>query len=187
MKNKYTLLTLLFVYCLTTSLQCDKCNTGIIRLDETKSWLPLKGRTQLSFIDNSGTSTSFKLKVVDTTELVINECGGTYGVEYITTTLFLNQNMKDSIHFSLASGGWLCASAASDNNINFSICNVFGKAKEGIDAKRLKNQRIGNRTYQEVILLIHGPISTNNIDSVFIANNAGVVGFNYVNKKYALQ
>ena len=187
MKMNIAILTLLFVYCLTTSCQCNNCGTGTLRLDGTKSWFPLKGQTQLSFIDNTGTATNFKLHVVDTTETATNDCGDPYKYEYITTSLYLNQSMTDSIHFSLASNGWLCMRATSGNNFNISMCDVFGQTKEGIIAKRLSNHSAGNKTYQEVILLLHNPGYSDNIDSVIIANNTGIVGFKYVNKKYALQ
>jgi hypothetical protein len=95
--------------------------------------------------------------------------------------------MSDSIYFSLTSGGWLCMRAMSGNIPNMNMCNVFGQTKEGVVAKKLSNQSIGNRTYQEVILLFHGPGLSDNIDSIFIANNIGIVGFKYANKVYALQ
>jgi hypothetical protein len=50
-----------------------------LKLDATRSWLPLKGRTQLAFLDNVCNLTNFGLKVVDTTEIALNqECGTTY-------------------------------------------------------------------------------------------------------------
>jgi len=187
MKSKRITFSLLFLYCLTTSLQCDNCSIRALRLDATKSWLPLKGKTQLSFLDNAGTVSIFRLSVVDTTEIATNDCGEAYQYEYITTALYLNQPVTDSIRFILASGGWMCASAVTGSNPNFSMCNVFGQAKEGTIAQRLNNHRIGNTTYKKVILLRHNPGFSNSIDSVYIANQFGIVGFNYFNTKYSLQ
>jgi hypothetical protein len=77
--------------------------------------------------------------------------------------------------------------AISDNNPNISMCNVFGQSKEGVIAKKLSNYLIGNRTYQEVIVLLHNQGYSDNIDSIFIANHVGIVGFKYTNKTYSLQ
>ncbi|MFI5188354.1 MAG: hypothetical protein ACHQF0_16605 [Chitinophagales bacterium] len=144
--------------------------------------------TQLSFLDSIGNVTNFKLRVIDTTEIAVNqECGTSYKYEYITTSLYLDQNMNDSIHFSLSSGGWLCMNAASNNNPNILMCNVFGLAKEGVIAKKLSNYPVGSRNYREVILLLHNLGFSDNIDSVFIANDVGIVGFEYSNKKYTLK
>ncbi len=158
-----------------------------MRLDDTKSWLPLKGRTQLSFLDNTGSVRTFNLRVVDTTETAFNECGNSYKYEYINATLYLNQSMTDSIHFSLGSGSWLCMRTMSNNSPNIAMCNVFGQTKQGVIAKRLSNYPVGTRTYQEVILLLHSPVYSDNIDSVFIANHVGIVGFKYSGNKYSLQ
>lgn len=187
MKTNTAILTLLFIFCLTSSFQCQKCGTGTLRVGDTKSWFPLKGRTQLSFFDNSGSLTNFALRVVDTTETALNDCGEAYRYEYIKSTLYLNQGLTDSIHFSLSSSGWLCMNAWSNNNPNVSMCNVFGQTKEGRVAKRLSSYTVGNSTYPEAILLLSSPALTNNIDSVVIANHAGIVGFKYANKTDALQ
>ena len=189
MKIKLTILFVLFVYCLITSFQCKKyrCIARNLHL-EGRSWLPPKGTSQLTFVDNLGSLTTFKLQVVDTTIMAISqECENPFSYDYLTTSLYLNPTMSDSIYFSLTSGGWLCMRAMSGNIPNMNMCNVFGQTKEGVVAKKLSNQSIGNRTYQEVILLFHGPGLSDNIDSIFIANNVGTVGFKYANKVYALQ
>lgn len=186
MKVNTAILTLLFVYCLTTSFQCQQCGTGTLKLDNTKTWFPLKGRTQLSFIDNSGGLTTFPLKVVDTTETALNDCGEPYRYEYINTTLYLNQASTDSIHFSLASSGWLCMRAWSNNTPNVSMCNVFGQTKEGVVAKKLFYHPVGSKTYPEAILLLSSPSLSNNIDSIIIANRVGIVAFKYGSNRYFL-
>ncbi len=186
MKINVAILFLLFLFCLTTSFQCQKCRTGTLKLNDTKTWLPLKGKTHLSFVDNTGSLTDFTLRVVDTTETALNDCGEPYRYEYIHVTLYLNQGLTDSIHFSLASGGWLCMRAWSNNNPNINMCNVFGQIKEGKIAKKLTNYSAGSRTYPEAIMLLTNPGFADNIDSVIIANQAGIIGFKYATKKHVL-
>lgn len=178
---------LLLVFCLSTSFQCQQCGTKTLRLDNTKSWLPLKGRTQLSFSDNTGNTRDFRIRVVDTIETALNDCSQPFQYEYLHATLYLNQSSTDSIHFSLSSGGWLCMLAISNNEPNIAMCNVFGQTKAAQVAKRLANFQVGSTIYPEAILLLSSPALTNNIDSVVIANNKGIVGFRYANNNYTLQ
>jgi hypothetical protein len=132
--------------------------------------------------------TTFSLKVIDTTETAVNQnCGTTYTYDYINTTLYLNQTMTDSIFFTLLSGGWLCMQAYSNNNPNMTICNIFGEAKDGIIAKRLGRYSLGNKTYDDAILIFHNQGYSDTIDSVYIADHAGIVGFNYYGKNYTLK
>lgn len=188
MKMKPAILILFFFLSLTSSFQCNKCRTDDLYLDGTKSWFPLKGKTQLTFADQTGNLTNFKLRVVDSTEVEVNqECGTSYKYEYITTTLYLNISGSDSVFFSLASAGWLCIRAMTGTNPNIVMCNVFGQTKQGIIAKRLSNQTLGSRTYPETILLLHNQGYSDNIDSVYIGNNVGIVAFKYANKRYTLQ
>jgi hypothetical protein len=174
-------------FCFTTSFQCNKCSTADIKLDKTRSWFPLKGKTILPFLDNNGTLVNFSLRVIDTTEFALNDCGDSYRYEYLNTSLYLNSAQTDSIHFSLASNGWLCMRATSGNNPNIAMCNVFGQTQEGKIAKRFYNYSVGRQKYQEVILLIHNVGFADNIDSVYIANNVGIVGFKYSTKTFTLQ
>jgi len=185
-KNSTVLLCLLFLFCLTTSFQCQWCGTGTLEIGSSRSWLPLKGKTQLLLLDSTGAASTFRLRVVDTTETGTNDCGDPYKYEYIHTSLYLNPGQTDSIHFSLASSGWLCMSAWSNGNPAITMCNVFGQTKEGTIAKKLSNYRVGNRTYAEAILLLSNPGYSNNIDSVVIANKAGIVGFRYGGVRYFL-
>jgi hypothetical protein len=184
---KQTLTILLLTLVGTILIRCGKCPTGHLHLDSTKSWLPLKGKTQLFFTDSVGNSTRFPLKVIDTTVTATNKCGSTYEIDYITATLYLNSSMTDSIYLSLATGSWLCITAYSYNNPNMTICNIFNQTKEGVVAKNLSNYSIGGKTYNEVILILHNPGYSETIDSVFIANKAGIVGFKYHDKHYTLK
>ena len=76
--------------------------------------------------------------------------------------------------------------ASSNDSTNISMCNVFGLSKESEVAKKLFNVKIGNKSYEEVILLLSYVTQSDNIDSLYIANNAGIIGFKYDNKKYTL-
>lgn len=188
MKVKYAILSLLLGYWLVTSFQCEKCIKNDLRIGATKSWLPLKGRTQLSFIDNMGNLSNFKLQVADTMEIAQNdECNDTYKYEYVKATLYLNAAQTDSIHFSLSSNGWLCIMAASNSNYNMTKCNVFGAASRGNGAIKLNNYTIGAHSYKEAILILHDVSYPDDIDSVYIANNTGLVGFKYLDTRYVLQ
>ena len=178
---------LLLLYCLTTSLQCHNCSTKPLRLGSTRSWFPLKGKTQLTFVDSSNSPHLFKLKVVDTTETAINDCGDSYEYQYINTSLYLNADKTDSIYFTLGSGDWLCMQVYSSGAPNILMCNVFGQTKEGLIAKSLNNYTIGTHQYKDIVLTMHNEGYSDNIDSVFIANNAGIVGFKYAGKTYSLQ
>lgn len=188
MNSKTVIIFLIFTYILNLSFECKTCRNRNLYLDDTKSWFPIKGKTQLTFIDNLGNSTVFKLHVVDTTATAIDqECGAITNYQYINSSLYLNSNKTDSIYFTLGSSAWLCVRAYSNNNPNITMCDVFGQTKEGIIAKRLSNYHLRNKIYPEVILLIHNQGYSDNIDSVFIANKVGIIGLNYFNKKYVLQ
>ena len=186
MKKTTLLLTMLLFFFIITAFQCNDCRSGTASIGRTRSWFPLKGKTQLSFRDNTASVTNFKLNVTDTTETSLNECGTPIKYEYIVTTLYLDQNSTDSIYFSLSSGGWLCMRARSNDSVNVSMCNVFGQTAEARVAKKLTNYTAGTKTYPEAILLLSDPLYNKNIDSIIIANQAGIVGFNYANKKYTL-
>ena len=188
MKTTLIILAYAMLYCITISFQCHKCKTANLYLDETRSWFPLKGQTQLTFLDDNGNAATFKLRVVDTTEIAIDPvCGTPVSFQYITTSLYLNPSMADSIYFSLSSGSWLCMQAMTGNIPNISMCNVFGQTKEGTAAKKISDYLVGTRTYHELILLLHNPTLANDIDSIFLANNVGIVGFKYLNNHYSLQ
>jgi hypothetical protein len=179
---------ILLTFTLTSSFQCNKCKPADIKLDNTtKSWFPFNGKTTLPFLDRNGAVVNFSLRVIDTTEVAKNYCGDSYRFEYLNISLYLNPAKTDSIHFNLASSGWLCMRATSENNPNIELCNMFGQAQEGKIAKRLYNYPVGGRNYPEVILIRHNQGFLDNIDSVYIANNVGIVGFKYSLEKFTLQ
>jgi hypothetical protein len=158
-----------------------------MHLDGSKSWLPQKGTTQLAFVDNTGNVTNFAIRALDTTVVNTSECGDTYNYQYITNTLYLNTARTDSIYFNLFNKANLEGRAVSNNTYIFSMWDVLGKAKEGVQAKTLFQFLIGSKTYREVIVVFRSSSAPDIVDSVMIANNNGIVGFKYYGKKYSLQ
>ena len=187
MKTYRAILILLASFCLITSFQCDKCSTRTLRLDDSRSWLNVKGTTQLAFVDNTNSISNFKLKVIDTIETAANNCGDLFQFENLNTTLYLNPTMSDSIHFILGSGSWLCMRAVSDGKYNINICNVLSKSPTSTVVSKISNYTVGSRMYRQVVLVTDNHGTAGKIDSVMIANNAGLIGFNYENKRYFLQ
>ena len=170
-----------------TAFQCEKeCKSGEYRLDASKSWLPLKGKTQLAFLDNAGTITNFKLTVSDTVETTVSpECTVIY--ESINAVLSLNLPNSDVLVFRLNPPNSFVVSGSNGNDPGFHMGDIFQKARDGRVAKRLSNYTVGSRTYGEVILMLNSAGNANSIDSVFIANNVGPVGFKYMGRRYSLQ
>lgn len=156
-------------------------------LDGSKSWVPLRGTTQLTYSDNTGTVTSFSVRGLDTTIVNTTECGDTYNYQYIENTLYLNTAKTDSIYFNLFNTANLQARAISNDTYSFSMWDVLGKAKEGSQAKKFSRFTIDNKTFKDVILIFRNDYAPDIIDSVMLANNIGIVGFKYNGKRYTLQ
>ena len=187
---KIELIILLFIFCLTASLQCQKdCIDHDYKLDISRSWLPFKGKTQLPFLGESGNLINFNIKVSDTTLTLENGCDvATHIYESIHAAIFINPiDSSDIITFSLNPPHSLIVDTYSDSFPSFYIKDVFKDADEGKIAKRISNYIVGNRTYAEAILLFQNPKTSCPIDSIILANNVGIVGFNNFAKKYTLQ
>jgi hypothetical protein len=187
MKNQ--IINLLFFFCLTTSFQCEeKCKPSDVRLDHSRSWFPLKGKTQLRFVDESNNVTNFRISVLDTLETTVLYCDAVRTYESINATLFLTPGNNDQvIVFRLNPPNTLTVDAYTIGLPFFSVKNVFNSANQGVHAKRFFNYTVGNRNYAEVILLLQNPKTSCPIDSIILANNVGIVGFNNYAKKYTLQ
>ncbi len=156
-------------------------------LGKEKSWLPAVGNRELMFTDNGNNTHVFRINAIDKTELVVNECDENYQIQYIKTTLYLNDARTDSIHLALRSSNWLCLNAYSKGEPNIVMCDIFAKSGQGKSAKRLSNVNIGNHQYPDVILLLHNEGYSNGIDSLFIADRSGIVGFQYDGVNYVLE
>jgi hypothetical protein len=184
------ILFLLFLGLTTSSFQCDKCFEGDRRLDKSRSWLPLKGKTILSFISENNQPADFDLHVIDTLQTYSNaECSSLYRVEYIQATLYLNARRIDSIFLQLASPSALHVRAVTDTSYNIGVSGflIQSRKNDGAFKNRFYNFSIGSRKYDEVLLIKHGEGYNDAIDSLFLANNVGIVGFKYLGKKYSLQ
>ena len=119
MRRKVSEVALLIIFCMTTALQCEKeCKSGEYRLDASRDWLPLKGKTQLTFLDNSGSINNFKLNVNDTVETNVNpDCTIIY--ESINAALFLNPLGTDLIVLSLNPPNSFVVSGSNGNDPGF--------------------------------------------------------------------
>jgi hypothetical protein len=182
---KLTIILLLLSFAMTSSWTCCKPVEKDLMLDKSRSWLPLKGRTQLFFIDESGQPVTFSLRVIDTIENRSTRCSE-YKAEYIDATLYLNPTRSDSIYFHLEPPNFLLLKAYSGNLPTVDVGDVLNYKRQGL-IEKFTNYNLGNRTYNEVILTLPYPSNLRIIDSVYIANNYGIVGFKYLDKKYTLQ
>ena len=176
----------LFLQCVTTSFQCEKCRRDDLYLNHTKSWVPLRGTGQLAFVDYTGARTDFAVRGLDTTVVNTTECGDTYNYQYIINTLYLNTAKTDSIVFRLFNKSHLEARGMSNGSYQFAMWDLLGKAKEGRQAKSFDLFIAGTKRYKDVILIFRNDYSTNTLDSVLIANNTGIVAFKYYGKSYTL-
>lgn len=183
------MISLLFIFILTASFQCqEKCVPGEFRLDHSKSWLPLKGTTQLAFTDETNNPANFDLLVRDSVETENLYCGALRIYESINVILYLDTlNKNELIVFRLNPPNTLSADAYSATLPSFIVRNVFNSASQGIIAKRFNNYTVGTKTYAEVILLLQNPKTSCPTDSILLANHTGIVGFNHYAKKYRLQ
>lgn len=167
----------------------NECPRGNLRLDSgSRNWLPLKGKRQLTFVDQSGTAVNYAIYVVDTLQLYVKQpdCSGEYAYEYINVDLYLNTAKTDSIHCAMASGSWLSLWAVSSNKPSMTYGNLLGQPNSTSLKTRFSTLTLGNRSYSDV-LLATSMISNGGVDSVYIAYNYGLVGFSYQNQKYVLK
>jgi len=187
MRIQVIIIALMFIYLSTTSFQCSKCHVKDMYIDGSRSWLPQRGTLQLPFVDDAGNVINFIARGVDTTVVNTTDCSDTYNYEYITNALYLNAARTDSIYFSLLNRGVLEGTASSNNTYCFSMFDIFGKAREGVQAKNLFNCTAGNKTYKQGIMVFRNEYFAGELDSVILANNAGIVAFKYYGRHYSLQ
>ena len=168
----------------------SECPRGDLRLDSgSRRWLPLKGKTQLVFTTRSGVATSFVLRVVDTLQAYskLADCSGNYFYEYINADLYLNTAKSDSIHCAMASASHLTLIANSDSKYSMGYVSLLSPLSSSSSETRYVSLKIGNRTYSDVILATSLVSDGNTVDSIYLAYNYGVVGFNYHKEKYFLR
>ena len=170
-----------------SSFQCNKCvDIPDALIDNSRQWLPLKGKTQLTFVNSNGLAKMFKLIVVDTIETETSCTNKSYKYESIRGRLVLDSLDKDFIAFAIHPPNNLCIQCMTDRSNEVTGCNILTKPVFNGTAINLTNFRLRSSIYQEVILLkssLANPI----MDSVVVAKNFGIVGFKYNGESYMLQ
>jgi hypothetical protein len=190
MRTSNLILFLFLIFAIVTFISCVKCRKGDMRLDESRSWLPLKGKTELTFLNRNAQSKSFALHVIDTLQIFTDStCNMQHKVEYIQVSLYLNSQRTDSIFIQLSPPSSLFVRAFTDTSFNMGIGGFltgYG-GSHGNFKDRLYNYNNGNKIYQEALLIKHAEGSSDSIDSLLLARNAGIIGFNYLGEKYILE
>lgn len=170
-----------------SSFQCNKCvDIPDALIDNSRQWLPLKGKTQLTFINSNGLAKVFKLIVVDTVKTETSCTNKPYKYESIRGRLVLDTLDKDFIAFAIHPPNNLCIQCMTDRSNEVNGCNILTKPVFNGTAINLTNFRLRSSIYQEVILLkssLANPI----MDSVVVAKNFGIVGFKYNGESYMIQ
>ena len=170
-----------------SSFQCNKCvDIPDALIDNSRQWLPFKGKTQLTFINSNGLTKVFKLIVVDTIETEMSCTNKPYKYESIRGRLVLDSLDKDFIAFAIHPPNNLCIQCMTDRSNEVNGCNILTKPVFNGTAINLTNFRLRSSIYQEVILLkssLANPI----MDSVVVAKNFGIVGFKYNGESYMIQ
>lgn len=170
-----------------SSFQCNKCvDIPDALIDNTRQWLPLKGKTELTFLKSSGLSKTFMLSVVDTIETKTSCTGNSFKYESIGGKLSLDTLDKDFISFAIHPPNNLCIRCITDRSNEVNGCDILSKPIFNGTATTLTNFRLRTNVYAEVILL-KSSLLTPIMDSVVVAKNFGIVGFKYNGESYSLQ
>jgi hypothetical protein len=183
--QKYLLIA--FALVVVTAFQCEKCFEGTNLLKGTRPWLPLKGRTQLNFIDRNGTETNFKVRVIDTIQTYDNmECSSKYRVERIELSIYLNTAQTDSIWAQLGAPRDVCLHANSGDTLYMSTCRFINAPAIDV-VKPFTNYQVGGRVYADVRLFLANEGNNKSTDSIVLARDFGVVAFKYKGNNYLLK
>jgi hypothetical protein len=127
MKLPLILVTLIIVI-INSSFQCNKCvDISDSLIDNTRQWLPLKGKTQLTFLNSNGASKTFRLLLVDTIQVKTSCTGNTFKDESIGGKLSLDSLDKDFIYFAIHPPNNLCIRCITDRSNEVSGCNILSK------------------------------------------------------------
>ena len=184
MKLSHSILLLLSIFLLTTSFQCDKCHEGDFKLKGTRVWLPLKGQTQMTFIDELGSVLNFQIKVIDTLQTYNNnECSSQFRSESIVLTLYLNSTQTDSIWVQLGPPMSVSLHASSTDTLYMSSGRFFNSPPSNVVIP-LSNYKVGGKLYNEVILFKANEGNNKSTDSIVLAKDFGVVAFKYKSRNY---
>lgn len=186
MKSKLILVAIIFLI-FNSSFQCNKCvDIPDTLIDNTRQWLPLKGKTQLTFLNSNGVAKIFKLIVFDTIQVQTSCTGKAFKYESISGRLSLDGLDKDFIAFAIHPPNNLCIQCYTDRSNEVRGCEIFSKPIFNGTATTLTNFRLRANIYPEVVLLKSSVISPI-MDSIIVARNFGIVGFKYSGENYSLQ
>ena len=177
---------LILFYIITSALSCQRCDQDYL-IKESRSWLPYKGINSKEFVDKNSEIKLVPLRAVDTVEWKSNECNLEDSIGHIDVSLYLDDEKSDSIYLNMDYSGYIFLNAVSDGGSSIRQDGLLKSSVKNSVAKKLSGIHLGNHIYEEVILCTHNQAGPNNIDSVFLANGFGLVGFKYHDIKFVLK
>jgi hypothetical protein len=192
--RKYLVPILLMLFLFNSSWQCMECvDWPSTQIDDSRNWLPLKGKTAIVYVTSNGTPHSIPVRVIDTTERY-EQCvskGSYYSRERIDIEIFLDSipsggKAYDRLSLSLGNVSNLIVvgpSAYPDPSDRWYY--VFSNAGNHQNIIPLNNYRLNNTTYPQVILLKSANLNPL-LDSIILARNYGIAGFKYKGVSYSL-
>ena len=193
--RKYFVPILLLLFIFNSSWQCQECiDRPSTKLDDSRNWFPLKGKTAIDFVSSNGTIRTFPVRVVDTTN-TYEQCVSTgtyYSKEKIDVHLTLDttSGSYQYIGFYLGNVYDLYVQGTYDSTAPYPNYdrwfNVFSRAGNDMYVIALNNYRLNNTTYPRVIILKSAYLNPL-LDSIILARNYGIAGFKYKGVRYALQ
>ena len=186
MKPPYLPFALALAYILSSAMTCCKPVDGILELDDgNRPWLPVQGRTSITFRDEGGTPHNFALREVDTLETFTDKCGNAYEMEYVKASLQLDVNRRDSLVLMLSGPRYSSLTVRGASVIYLYTGDLLHYTRPGL-LDPPTNLLLGGNTYPEWILVRAERQHRSIIDSVYVAKGAGLVGFTYLGRKYTL-
>lgn len=193
--RKYLAPLLFLILTIHESFQCNECvDRPSTKLDDSRNWFPLKGKTAIDYVSSNGTIRTFPVRVVDTTN-TYEQCvsRGTYfSTEKIDVYLTLDTTLGtyNYIYFGLGNVYDLYVQGTSDTTFPYPYFdrwfNVFSRAGKDMYVIAQNNYRLNNTTYPRVIILKSAYLNPM-LDSIILARNYGIAGFKYKGVRYALQ
>lgn len=189
--RKYLAPLLFLILTIHASFQCNECvDRPSTKLDDSRNWFPLKGKTAIDYVSSNGTIRTFPVRVVDTTN-TYEQCVSTgtyYSKEKIDVHLILDttSGRYQFIGFYLGNIYDLYVQGTSDTTAPYDRWfNVFSRAGNDMYVIALNNYRLNNTTYPRVIILKSAYLNPM-LDSIILARNYGIAGFKYKGVRYAL-
>ena len=192
--RKYFVPILLLLFIFNSSWQCQECiDRPSTKLDDSRNWFPLKGKTSIDYVSSNGTIRTFPVRVVDTTN-TYEQCvskGTYYSMEKIEVHLTIDTTLGtyNSISFGLSNVYELYVQGTYDSTFPYPKFdrwyNVFSRAGKDMYVIALNNYRLNNTTYPRVIILKSAYLNPI-LDSIILARNYGIAGFKYKGVRYAL-